>query len=288
VKKPYTVRELLAISTQYLKDKGCAAARLDAELLLGHVLQLSRIELYLNLDRPLTTQEVDAYRECIARRGRRMPVAYITGVKEFYSLDFAVTPAVLIPRPETELLVEKVVKLAKARLASGQQQVHILDVGTGSGAVAVAAARQDPEFLVTAVDISSEALEVARSNAVRHEVDHQMWFVVSDLFSDVSGTFDIICSNPPYLTKAEMAQLQPEVSFEPAAALDGGQDGLVFYHRIFQESQPHLAPSAYVAVEIGADQARAVAAIAEGCGFSVEECIQDYGGHDRVVVAKWA
>src|SRR5690606_16442678 len=111
---------------------------------------------------------------------------------------------VLIPRPETELLVEKVVKLAKARLASGQQQVHILDVGTGSGAVAVAAARQDPEFLVNAVDISSEALEVARSNAVRHEVDHQMRFVVSDLFSDVSGTFDIICSNPPYLTKAEM------------------------------------------------------------------------------------
>ena len=163
----------------------------------------------------------------------------------------------------------------------------ILDVGTGSGAVAVAAARQDPEFLVTAVDISSEALEVAAAMQSGMKSITNVVCGKRPFFRRLA-LFDIICSNPPYLTKAEMAQLQPEVSFEPAAALDGGQDGLVFYHRIFQESQPHLAPSAYVAVEIGADQARAVAAIAEGCGFSVEECIQDYGGHDRVVVAKWA
>jgi len=287
LKKQYTVRELLSISTQYLKEKGCASARLDAELLLGHVLAMSRLDLYLNLDKPLVSKEVDLYRECIGRRGRREPVAYITGTKEFYSLPFTVTPAVLIPRPETELLVEKVVQLGKACLAQGKQEVRILDLGTGSGAIAVTVALQDPAFRVTAVDVSAEALAVARQNAQHHEVAGQIEFVASDLYSQVDGRFDIICSNPPYLTQEEMDSLQPEVSFEPAAALAGGEDGLAFYRRIFPEAPPHLSSPGWVVVEIGAAQGSAVAEAAAASGFVVEECLKDYGGRDRVVVAKW-
>ncbi|MGI6641124.1 MAG: peptide chain release factor N(5)-glutamine methyltransferase [Limnochordia bacterium] len=287
MKKQYTVRELLSISTQYLNEKGCVSARLDAELLLGHVLEMSRIDLYLNLDKPLTSKEVDAYRECIGRRARREPVAYITGTKEFYSLPFFVTPAVLIPRPETELLVEKVVALAKARLEAGAAQVRILDVGTGSGAIAIAVARQDPDIQVVAVDLSEEALEVAGRNAACNEVESQVQFVQSDLLAGVEGEFDIICSNPPYLSKAEMDNLQPEVDFEPASALDGGFDGLGFYRRIFAEAPPHLLEGGYLVVEIGAEQGEAVAAIAREYGFTVEGCLLDYGGRDRVVVARW-
>lgn len=287
MKKQYTVRELLTISTQYLQEKGCASARLDAELLLAHVLEMSRIDLYLNLDKPLTSKEVDAYRACIGRRGRREPVAYITGTKEFYSLAFRVTPAVLIPRPETELLVDKVVLLAQARLQAGQAEVRILELGTGSGAVAVAVARQDPAFSITAVDISPAALEVARKNAERHEVESQIQFLLSNLFAAVEGKFDIICSNPPYLSQAEMAGLQPEITFEPAQALDGGRDGLAYYRRIFQSAPAYLAKPGRIVVEIGAQQGRAVAEIAQSSGFTVEECLKDYGGHDRVVVARW-
>lgn len=287
MRKQYTIQELLAISTQYLDEKGCASPRLDAELLLGHVLGMSRLDLYLNLQKPLTAQEVDAYRQCIGRRGRRIPVAYITGTKEFYSLEFKVTPAVLIPRSETELLVEEIVQAGLSRLAAGKRPVRILDLGTGSGAVAVSVARQDPEFHVTAVDISPEALAVAQENAERLEVAEQIEFVESDLFSRINGLFDLICSNPPYITKKEMQELQPEVSFEPVQALDGGQDGLDFYRRIFREARHYLERPGEVMVEIGADQGQAVKVIAQQAGFEVEKVIPDYQGHDRVVVAVW-
>lgn len=287
MRKQHTIQELLAISTQYLSEKGCASPRLDAELLLGHVLGMSRLDLYLNLQKPLTTQEVDEYRQCIGRRGRRVPVAYITGTKEFYSLDFKVTPAVLIPRPETELLVEEVVRAAHSRLTAGKRPVRILDLGTGSGAVAIAVARQDPDFLVTAVDISPDALIIARENAESLEVVEQVEFIESDLFSKVRGSFDVICSNPPYVTEDEMRQLQPEVAFEPAQALHGGVDGLDYYRRIFHEAPGFLERPGAVMVEIGADQGQAVSTIAQQAGFEVEKVVVDYQGHDRVVVAVW-
>ena len=157
--KQYTIGELINLSAGYLQEKGCSSPRLDAELLLGHVLGLDRLSLYLNFDKPLTSQEVDAYRRLIGRRGQRIPLAYLTGEREFYSLPLLVNEAVLIPRPETEFVVDKVLEL----LEPGRPG-RILELGTGSGAIAVALACQDPDIQVTAVDISPEALEVARAN----------------------------------------------------------------------------------------------------------------------------
>ncbi len=280
--KQYTIGELINLSAGYLEEKGCASPRLDAEVLLGHVLGLDRLSLYLNFDKPLTSQEVAAYRQLIGRRGQRVPVAYLTGQREFYSLPLLVTEDVLIPRPETEFVVEKVLEL----LEPGRP-AHILDLGTGSGAIAVALACQDPEFKITAVDISPAALKVARANAQRLEVDGQITFVESDLFQNISGTFHVICSNPPYIKRDELSGLAPEVAAEPAIALDGGADGLDFYRRIMSQAASFLEPPGFVVLEIGWDQAEAVRSLGEGAGFAHLETVRDYSGQDRVVVFQW-
>ena len=208
--KQYTIGELINLSAGYLSEKGCSSPRLDAELLLAHVLGLDRLALYLNFDKPLTSKEVDEYRRLIGRRGQRIPLAYLTGQKEFYSLPLNVAPEVLIPRPETEFVVEKVLEL----LEPGRP-AQILELGTGSGAIAIALACQDPDFQITAADISPAALQVARANAERLEVAGQITFLESDLFAKVSGRFRVICSNPPYIKRSELPKLAPEVACEP-------------------------------------------------------------------------
>lgn len=280
--KQYTIGELINLSAGYLQEKGCGSARLDAELLLGHVLGLDRLSLYLNFDKPLSSQEVDAYRRLIGRRGQRVPVAYLTGEKEFYSLPLKVNEHVLIPRPETEFVVDKVLEL----LEPGRP-AQVLELGTGSGAIAIAVAYQDPDFRITAVDISPAALEVAQANAQRLEVDGQISFVESDLYQNVSGTYAVICSNPPYIRRRELRSLAPEVAAEPAVALDGGPDGLDFYRRILGQAASFLEPPGFVVLEIGWDQAAAVRSIGEEAGLTWLETVQDYGGRDRVVVFRW-
>lgn len=280
--KQYTIGELIHLSAEYLKEKGCSSPRLDAEVLLGHVLGLDRLSLYLNFDKPLTAQEVDAYRRLIGRRGQRVPVAYLTREREFFSLPLQVTEDVLIPRPETEFVVEKVLEL----LEPGRP-AEILDLGTGSGAIALALACQDPGFRITAVDISQAALQVARANAQRLEVDNQVTFLESDLFQNVTGTYKVICSNPPYIKRSELHKLAPEVTAEPVIALDGGADGLDFYRRIFDQAASYLEQPGFVVLEIGWDQAQAVRRLGEGAGFTWLETVQDYGGRDRVVVFQW-
>lgn len=280
--KQYTIGELINLSAGYLQEKGCSSPRLDAELLLGHVLGLDRLSLYLNFDKPLTSQEVDAYRRLIGRRGQRIPLAYLTGEREFYSLPLLVNEAVLIPRPETEFVVDKVLEL----LEPGRPG-RILELGTGSGAIAVALACQDPDIQVTAVDISPEALEVARANAQRLEVAGQITFLESDLFQRVSGTFQVICSNPPYIKRDDLGKLAPEIAYEPAVALDGGADGLDFYRRIFRQAASFLGEPGFVVLEIGWDQAREVRALGEEAGLTWLQTVQDYGGRDRVVVFQW-
>lgn len=281
--KQHTIGQLIELSAGYLGDKGCPSPRLDAELLLGHVLDLDRLDLCLNLDKPLSEAEVEQYRGLIGRRGQRLPVAYLTGVREFYSLPLEITRDVLIPRPETEFLVDKVLEVLEPGVP-----VEILELGTGSGAVAVALAYQDPNIKVTATDISSQALKVAEKNAVRLEVDNQISFVESDLFADLEGKYTVICSNPPYIPHGEMAGLAPEVQTEPSAALDGGVDGLDFYRRILDQASSFLEQPGFVVVEIGWDQGEAVRAIGEQVGLKWLETQKDYGERDRVVVFAWA
>ncbi|MDI9486249.1 MAG: peptide chain release factor N(5)-glutamine methyltransferase [Bacillota bacterium] len=281
--KQYTIGELISLSAGYLESKGCSSARLDAELLLGHVLGLDRLDLYLNFDKPLSSREVDEYRQYIGRRGQRVPLAYLTGQREFYSLPIHVSPDVLIPRPETEFVVDKTLEVLEAG-----QPANILELGTGSGAIALALACQDPLFRITAVDVSQEALKVAEANAKRLEVDSQVVFLQSDLFENVTGTYRVICSNPPYIKRDELPRLSPEVQTEPALALDGGPDGLEFYRRILGQAASLLEQPGFVVLEIGWDQGPDVRAIGEKSGFTWLETARDYSGKDRVVVFQWA
>lgn len=280
--KQHTIGELINLSAGYLQDKGCSSPRLDAELLLGHVLGLDRLDLYLNYDKPLNTKEVEQYRRLIGQRGQRIPVAYLTGEREFYALPLKVNRNVLIPRPETEFVVDKVLELVEP-----VQPLQVLDLGTGSGAIALALACQDPNFNITAVDISHEALQVAAANARLLEVENQVTFLESDLFSQVSGKFSVICSNPPYIKREELAQLSPEVGAEPALALDGGQDGLEFYRRILNQAASFLEQPGFVVLEIGWDQALQVRLLGEAAGLTWLETARDYGGQERVVVFRW-
>lgn len=281
--RQHTIGQLIDLSAGYLSDKGCPSARLDAELLLGHVLGLGRLDLYLNLDKPLRSAEVERYRNLIGRRGQRIPVAYLTGTREFYSLLIGVTRDVLIPRPETEFLVDKVLELLEPGVPT-----NVLELGTGSGAVAVALAYQDPNIQVTATDISAQALEVAKNNAARLEVDNQISFVESDLFANLTGKYTVICSNPPYIPRKEMAGLAPEVMSEPRAALDGGLDGLDFYRRILDQASSFLERPGFVVVEIGWNQAEKIRDLGEHAGLKWLETQKDYGDRDRVVVFAWA
>ncbi len=281
MENPRTIMEYIQVAAGYLRKQGCDTARLDAELLLGHVLQLERMQLYVQFDKPLTIPEVDAYRAVIGQRARRIPVAQIVGEREFLSRPFKVSSAVLTPRPETELLVEAVVE----RFVDHERPT-ILDIGTGSGAIAVSLACQLPQAAVTAVDVSPEALAVARSNAESCSVDVE--FLESDVYEALSGRrFQCIVSNPPYIPSSEMANLQPEVQHEPSLALDGGPDGLAVYRRIAAQAAAHLEPGGSLLLEIGWDQGTSVPQLLRAAGLTVLETRTDYAGLDRVVISVW-
>jgi len=283
-----TLRAALQLGAARLVAAGIDSAALDAEVLLRHVLELAQGELYLRLQDRLGPRNQQQFQESLERRGAREPLAYITGNKEFWSLDFIVTPAVLIPRPETEMLVE--LALACARDLPRSQRVKILDIGTGSGAIAVSLAKHLPDSEVWAVDISSAALAVAEANAKRHNVEGRMRFLRGDLFDaldEADTTFDLILSNPPYIRSAELAELAPEIrDWEPWAALDGGADGLDYYRRIVGAAPSHLTETGILLMEIGSDLAEAVAAIfaRTGC-YAAASVHRDYAGRNRAVGA---
>jgi release factor glutamine methyltransferase len=242
------VRELIQRSASWLSGKGFESARLEAELLLAHVLDVERLRLYLDADRPLLDQEVDAYRELIKRRARGEPVAYLTGKKEFYGIEFEVTPDVLVPRPETELIVDRARQL---------EPKSILEIGTGSGCIAIACAVRLPEATVVATDISEKALEVARRNDVTGRVD----FRQGDLFDPVSERFELIVSNPPYV--ADGAAMPDVEAHEPHLALFAGEDGLDVLRRLLPDAKKHLEPGGTLLCEIADEQSAAVREIAE-------------------------
>jgi len=273
----WTVLKLLRWTADYFAGRGLDAPRLDAELLLAATLGFDRVGLYVNFERPLQAGELAAYRERVRRRAGREPLAYILGQTEFWSLPLKVTPDVLIPRPETELLVEE----ALPRL-SGRQQV--LDVGTGSGALAIALAHERQELTVTAIDISPAALAVAADNARSNGVAERIRFVQHDLGQLPPGPFDLIVANPPYIPSRELATLMPEVrDFEPQLALDGGVDGLDAYRALARQAGAILTAAGWLLVEVGSGQAAAVKELFAGAGLTESFAARDLAGIERVV-----
>jgi release factor glutamine methyltransferase len=282
MEEKWTVLKVLQWTTEYFHQKGIEQPRTNAEVLLSHVLGMERIHLYLNFDRPLTPGELASFRGLIRRRAAREPTQYIIGKQEFWSLEFEVTPSVLIPRPETELLVEKAIGLVEAKSKS------VLDLGTGSGAIAIALAHSCPALWIVAADSSLAALLVARRNASRHAVDAHVTFVATDLFkgfSSIGKPFDLIVSNPPYIADNDYPLLAPEIAkYEPTTALLAGVDGLVVIRRIIEEAPAYLKAGGSLLVEIGAGQAEILRAeLTQNPLIDQFEFTQDYSGVMRVL-----
>lgn len=280
VAERWTVLRILQWTTEYFTAKEIESARLDAELLLAATLGLDRVGLYVNFERPLDPDELSAFRERVQRRARREPVQYILGETEFWSLVFQVSPAVLVPRGDTEILVEE----ALLRIGNG---VRILDVGTGSGAIAVALAHERPEVVVTALDSSLPALDVARGNALRNGVAERVVLMAGELAALPPGPFDMVVSNPPYIPAGEWQSLMPEVrDFEPRMALDGGVDGLEAYRHLARQAGRILAPGGWLLVEVGLGQARDVSALFKAGGLVDISQREDYSHIPRVVFGR--
>lgn len=278
-----TIRTILAKTIPYLAEKGLPNPRLEADLMLAWVLDLPRVKLYSDSDRPLNAAEVEHYREILRKRVQGWPLAYLTGKKSFLSWDFIVTPAVLIPRPETELLVEKVVELFKQKLP-----LRGIDVGTGSGVIAVSLAKLLPESEWWATDLAEDALAVARENARQLKVDDRLHFVQGDLlrpFQEETRRFEVIVSNPPYIPRRVMDGLQPEVRREPLTALDGGPDGLDLYRRLIPQAGQLLCDQGLLVMEHGYDQRVALTEMMQAEGLEVQ-ALQDLAGLDRVIMGR--
>jgi release factor glutamine methyltransferase len=282
-----TLRAVMMESAQFLFGAGIESAQIDAEVLLRRVLGIEKAQLYSIFDEPLSTDRQSQFQEMLLRRAQREPVAYIAGRKEFWSLDFIVTGDVLIPRPETELLVEVGIE----RLAHFvDKPPHILDLGTGSGVIAVCLAKERLDARIWAVDISAAALEIACTNVKRHGVSDRVHLVQGDLFAALGAEkrgFDLIVSNPPYVRTGEISMLAPEIrEWEPMTALDGGVDGMETYHRIIGKAHEYLGPGGHIVLEIGSDLGKTVAGLftRSGC-YGPVSVYQDYAGKDRVIAA---
>jgi release factor glutamine methyltransferase len=281
----WTIKALLAWTTDYLAKKGVEGSRADAQILLGHVLGYDKTYLAVNFAEQPSEADRARFKELINRRVAGVPVAYLTGVRDFYLLPFEVTPAVLVPRPDTETLVAEALAFLKPLAAPA-----VLDLGTGSGCIAISIAHQKKDARITAVDVSADALEVAKRNAAKHGVADRVAFLHGDLFAPLpaAATFDLVVSNPPYIAHHEFAALPPDVrDHEPRAALDGGPDGLDFYRRIAAGVGPFLKPGGRLLLEIGSTQEADVRAILAGRPeLEVGPTLKDLGKLPRVMTAK--
>ncbi len=277
----WTILEVLKWTTGRFADRGIPSARLDAELLAAHAFKLARVQLYAQFDRPLDEAELGAFRELVRRRQAGEPVAYLTGRKEFWSLDLTVDARVLIPRPDTETLVEA----ALERLPEGSS-ARVADIGTGSGAVAIALAKSRPTAALFASDLSPEALVVATANAER--LAAPITFVQGSLGTPLGphAPFELVVANLPYVPTPEIGGLAPEVRAEPLLALDGGEDGLALVRALVGQAPALLAPGGWLLLEIGAGQAPATAVLCEAAGLGEVTTRRDLGGIERVVAAR--
>lgn len=278
----WTIGRILKWTEQYFKEKGIESPRLDAEVLLGHILGRERIYLYVHFDEPLEPAELARYREAIKQRVQRIPVAYIIGEKEFMGLTFKVTEDTLVPRPDTEILVQAAIERLRA---SGEEAPRFADIGTGTGAICLSVLHFLPQATADTVDISPAARAVAEENAAALEVASRVTFHTGDLLTPLAGSYDAILSNPPYIPDDDIAALAPEVRLkEPRTALAGGKDGLDFYRRLTADAPALLKDGGFLAVEVGIHQAAPVAALAAP-SFSRTEILKDYAGIERVVIA---
>jgi release factor glutamine methyltransferase len=276
----WTVLEVIRWTVARFTERALATPRLDAELLVAHALGLPRVQLYVQFDRPLGADELAAIRALIKRRQAGESVAYLVGKKEFWGIDFAVDARVLVPRPDTETLIEE----ARDRLgATPAESIRIGDVGTGSGAIALTLAKLFPAAAVFASDVSPAALEVARANAERLAL--AVTFLEGDLAAPLAAQapFSLLCANLPYIPSGEMATLPPEVKSEPALALDGGPDGLALVRRLSADAPGLLAPGGALVLEIGDGQAAATAELVRAAGFADVQTRRDLAGVERVV-----
>jgi release factor glutamine methyltransferase len=278
-----TIRELVAAASDRLRDAGISqSANLDARLLAQHVLGWDTATLLASAGEDAPAAFPAAYEALIARRAAREPVAYITGHREFYGLELEVTPAVLIPRPETELIVEAVLASTPET-----QLFTMIDVGTGAGNIPIAVAKHRANARIVATDISPKALEVARRNAARHGVESRVMFVEADLFGDLTGPVDVVTANPPYVPEVSRAGLQPEVGrHEPGVALFGGSNGLATLARLVREAPALLRPGGYLIFEFGLGQDVEVEEMVRASGLTLLDMKRDLQGIARTIVAR--
>ena len=285
----WTIIKLVQWATTYFGNHDIDSPRATAEILLAHVLNTRRIDLYLRYDQPLIPAELERFKALIKRRLKREPVAYILGSKEFWSMDLQVTRDVLIPRPETECLVEKA--LESLALDSNPESKLILELGTGCGAVILALASENPRHSYWATDISISAIRIARQNARQNDLNGRVDFIVGDWFAPLRskpGLFDLIVSNPPYIKSEDLNRLQPEIhAYEPLLALDGAADGLDCLRHIIQSAYFFLNPGGVIILEIGHDQKEPLKQMIAECGqYEEVDFYQDYSGYDRILQMK--
>lgn len=276
-----TVLEAIKLSTDYLEKKGVESPRANAEILLAEILNCKRLELYLSFDKPLNEIELNKYREFIKQRGSRIPIQYIIGNVEFYGMKFIVDQNVLIPRPETELLVEKIILENK-----NSANLRILDIGVGSGNISISLGKHLTNSKVIGIDISDSAISVAKQNAELNLVKENIAFLKFDIMNDDLSKlkkFDLIVSNPPYISGNDFAELEPELKlYEPAIALTDGNDGLSFYKKIINSAIKLLNPNGKIYFEIGKDQHQYIMEMMEN-KFTDVKSYKDYSGIDRIV-----
>jgi release factor glutamine methyltransferase len=289
----WTVRRLLEWTTPFFTRKGVDSPRLSAELLLSHVLEIPRIKLYTDYERSVEGKSLTTFRDLVKRAAEEEPIAYLTGRAHFFSLEFHVTRDVLIPRPDTETLVENVIQLL--RKEPGLEKPSILDLCTGSGCIAAAIAHNIKDAVVTATDISPAAVAIAQKNLQRLKLSERVIVEQGDLFTPLEKLvdrqpFNVIVANPPYIPTNQIPQLDRSVrDYEPISALDGGLDGLTLHRRILTESPPHLTPDGHIFLEIAFDQADLAKSIAgEHKDFKDARILKDHAGHDRVLTARRA
>jgi release factor glutamine methyltransferase len=284
----WTVLELLRWTTAYFQRAGIDTARLDAEVLLAFVLDTERLRLYVDYEKPILSEERDRYRALVQRRaGERVPVSQLLGQREFWSLPFRVNADVLTPRPETETLVEAVLSKVAAKKADSGAAIRILDLGTGSGAIALSLSSELPEAEITATDLSEPALEIAMQNAVHQGVADRIRFLTGDLFQPIAGErFDVVVSNPPYVARLDAASLPPELSHEPEMALFSGADGLDVIRRLVAEANDHLLPGGWLFFELSPEQVEAAQQALSEAGFVEVERHFDLATRPRALGAR--
>jgi release factor glutamine methyltransferase len=295
-----TVLEAIQKSADFLGKKSVDSPRLQTELLLAHLLKMPRMKLYLNFERGLSQKEIDDFRELIKRRGQREPLQHIVGSTNFCGFEIAVNKSALVPRPETELLAEAGWKFLQAAPNQSEGEPTALDFGTGTGCIAIALAAKCPDAKIIALDISADAIALAKQNAERNKVAERIEFVQGNGFAALKNwwserprepkenlQFDLIIANPPYIPKAEIETLQPEVkNFDPRSALDGGADGLDFYRMFASQAKPFLKSNGKLMLEFGDGQTEAIHQIFENEKWIVEEIKSDYSQRERILIAR--